>query len=97
MNPDSSSALRTLMKIGGTLAATLGAMSAADIATITNMAEVFFGTAFALWGAIWSVWSKRPKSVEAKQIAAKVEVAGVNNTKEVALEREKVDGKPGGA
>ena len=78
MNPDTSSSIRSFLKILGGALGTYGAIDAADVMTLINVAEIFFGAAFALWGVIWSIWSKRAKSVEAKQVAAKVSVAGVS-------------------
>ena len=77
MNPDTSSGIRSFLKIIGGALGTYGAMDAADVATLVNTAEMFFGAAFALWGIVWSIWAKRPKSAEAKQVAAAVIVSEV--------------------
>jgi len=84
MNPDISSGIRSFLKLVGSALATYGAIDAADVATLVNIAEVFFGAAFALWGVIWSIWSKRPKSEEAKQVAAAVIVADVPFRRELS-------------
>lgn len=84
MNPDISSGIRSFLKLVGSALATYGAIDAADVATLVNIAEVFFGAAFALWGVIWSIWSKRPKSEEAKQVAAAVIVAEVPFQRELS-------------
>ena len=77
MNPDTSSSIRSFLKILGGALGTYGAIDAADVMTLINVAEIFFGAAFALWGVVWSIWSKRPKSEEAKQVAAAVIVSEV--------------------
>ena len=84
MNPDTSSGIRSFLKVIGGALGTYGAMDAADVATLVNTAEMFFGAAFALWGVIWSIWAKRPKSTEAKQVAAAVIVAEVPIAREIA-------------
>jgi len=87
MNPDTSSGIRSFLKIIGGALGAYGAIDAADVATLVNVAEIFFGAAFALWGVVWSIWSKRPKSSEAKQVAAAVIVSEVPITAEVMAER----------
>ena len=90
MNPNRSSILRTILKLVGSSLATYGAIDASEVANLVNLAEVFFGAAFALWGSIWSIWSKRPSSKEAKQITAATIVAGVPMAAEIA-EAQKLD------
>jgi len=84
MNPDISSGIRSFLKLIGSALATYGAIDAADVATLVNVAEIFFCAAFALGGVIWSIWSKRPKSEEARQVAAAVIVGDVPIAREIA-------------
>jgi len=72
LSPDIASAIRTVLKIGGTAGAVAAGLTADDITNLWSVAEMFFGAAFALWGVIWSIWTKRPASAEAKAIAVSV-------------------------